>query len=318
MFVCVSKLTKDGTCIEVEYKSACPSPRIHTSVKVAVFLLFYVLSLFSALLISNTGLRRRLLFSGPGFIMSSPVPPEWTVLYHGAGEFKGRGEFLRLMLEDKGVPYVNSAVNLYGPTGMMDCFRGSPEAVKSLDTLEFPVFFPPAIWHRPPKGEQVIINQVSACMVYLGEVLGYAPTTAAERGRAESVMANAIDYIAEGRRSFHPIKDTASYKDQKEEGDKVSREFAANRMLLWLEHFDKVVRKYGGPTTPVAGGPAVTYADFCLFHVLDATVYQFNTEFYDMAWDKADVAALKEYYEWMKSRPKLKTYMQSDRCPRKS
>jgi hypothetical protein len=37
----------------------------------------------------------------------------------------------------------------------------------------------------------------------------------------------------------------------------------------------------------------VTYADFCLFHVLDATVNQFNTDFYEMAWDKADIPSLK-------------------------
>lgn len=245
--------------------------------------------------------------------ITSEVPkdtssPEWTVIYHGPVAFKGRGEFLRLMLEDKGVPYVNSAENLYGPTGIMDCFRQSPEAVAALDNAPFPVFFPPAIWHRPLDGEEVFINQVSACMVYMGEVLGYAPSTAAERGRAESVMANAIDYIAEGRRSFHPVKDAMSYKDQKEEGDRVSKEFAANRMLIWLHHFDKVMKKFNGPKSPVAGSD-VTYADFCLFHVLDATVHQFNTEYYEMAWDKAGVPALKEYYEWMKNRPNLQAYL---------
>eukprot|EP00544_Gedaniella_sp_CCMP2646_P000851 CAMPEP_0202510228 /NCGR_PEP_ID=MMETSP1361-20130828/53187_1 /ASSEMBLY_ACC=CAM_ASM_000849 /TAXON_ID=210615 /ORGANISM="Staurosira complex sp., Strain CCMP2646" /LENGTH=257 /DNA_ID=CAMNT_0049144485 /DNA_START=65 /DNA_END=838 /DNA_ORIENTATION=+ len=246
---------------------------------------------------------------------ASNLPPEWTIIYHGPVSFKGRGEFLRLILEDKGVPYVNSAKNLYGPIGITDCFRGDAKAVASLDITPFPVFFPPAIWHRPPNGEEVFINQVSACMVYIGEVLGYAPVTPAERGRAESVMANAIDYIAEGRRSFHPVKDSMSYNDQKEEGNRASKEFATKRMLLWLSHFDKVVNKFGGPKTPVAGGASVTYADFCLFHVLDATVNQFNTEFYEMAWDKADIPSLKKYYEWMKSRGNLQMYFKSDRCP---
>lgn len=56
-------------------------------------------------------------------------------------------------------------------------------------------------------------------------------------------------------------------------------------------------------------------ADFALFHVLDASVSQFNTEFYDMAWDKCEVPALKEYYVWMKDRPNLERYFKSDRCP---
>jgi hypothetical protein len=29
-------------------------------------------------------------------------PGEWTILYHGPTTFKGRAEFLRLMLEDSG------------------------------------------------------------------------------------------------------------------------------------------------------------------------------------------------------------------------
>ncbi|CAB9527095.1 glutathione Stransferase [Seminavis robusta] len=244
-----------------------------------------------------------------------PVPPEWTVLYHAPGKFKGRGEFLRLMLEDKGVSYVNTDENLYGPDGMMDGFRGSHEAIQK-NTLSFPLLFPPAIWHRPRDGgEEVLINQSAACMIYLGDVLGYAPSSAAERARANAVLLNAMDYIAEGRVSFHPVKNTMSYNDQKEEGDKSSKEWCENRMKNFLYHFNKVVAgQNGGGKAPVAGGPNVTYADFALFHVLDATVSQFNNEKYGHAWDKFDGTALKEYYLWMKERPNLQAYFQSDRC----
>ena len=71
-------------------------------------------------------------------------------------------------------------------------------------------------------------------MVYIGEVLGYAPVTPAERGRAESVMANAIDYIAEGRRSFHPVKDSMSYNDQRSLEELVARSRSAESALSLL------------------------------------------------------------------------------------
>jgi len=54
--------------------------------------------------------------------------PEWTNLYHWPGLFKGRAEYLRLMLEDAKVSYTVSGETLSGPTtvaptGMMDgCF----------------------------------------------------------------------------------------------------------------------------------------------------------------------------------------------------
>eukprot|EP00980_Cylindrotheca_fusiformis_P022645 scaffold9523_cov103-Cylindrotheca_fusiformis.AAC.22 len=248
--------------------------------------------------------------------MTSPQAKEWTIFYHyGGSVFKGRAEFLRLMLEDKQVDYEITGDNLRGPTGMMDCFRGSAEAILAGNgdlAIPNPVFFPPALWHRPPGGEELIINQVGACVMYLGENLGYAPKSPKEKGLADMITLNALDYISEGRSSFHPVKDLMSYNDQKEEGDKVSKEFTKTRMTIWLAHFEKVVKKHG-PTSPVAGGADVTYADFVLFHVLDATVAQFNNEKYDMAWDKQNVDGLKAYYAWMKSRPNLKAYMESDR-----
>jgi hypothetical protein len=95
--------------------------------------------------------------------------PEWTLVYHFGGKIKGRGELIRLMFEDKQAEYEYSGENLYGPTGMMDCFRGSAEAILNEDesstSIPYPVFFPPAVWHRPPGGEEVIINQVAACMI---------------------------------------------------------------------------------------------------------------------------------------------------------
>jgi glutathione S-transferase len=248
---------------------------------------------------------------------SSDENPEWTVLYHAPGIFKGRGEFLRLMLEDAQVSYVNTAEGLYGPNGMMDAFRGSPEAIAV--GVPFPVVFPPAIWHRPKdQKEEVLINQVGACMVYLGEMLGYAPATAAERARADCVMLNALDYLPEGRAS-----NAMSYKNQ---GDKVSKEFW-QRMKTFLHHFNKVIvqNKHNNKTNggesfkhPVAGGVAVTYADFALFHVLDATAFQFNSEHYNHTWDNLNLPALKEYYQWMKYRPNLQAYYYSDRCARTS
>ena len=244
---------------------------------------------------------------------------EWTVIYHAPGKFKGRGEFLRLMLEDAGIEYENSDKNCYGPTGSMDMFRGSPEAIHSdaHESKSWPTLFPPAIHHRPKEGEEVLVNQVGACMIYLGDKLGYAPSTDAERARANSVLMNAIDYIADGRMSFHPVKNTMSYHDQKEEGDRVSKEFTQDRMKKYLYHFNKVVVRVGSKK-PIAGGPGLTYADFALFHVLDATIAQFNTDFYDKVRDKLDVPELKEYHAWIASRPKLAAYFQSQRCTRKS
>jgi glutathione S-transferase len=250
----------------------------------------------------------------------APEGVEWVVLYHiapPAKAFKGRAEFLKLLFEDANVPYHFTNKNLYGPEGWMDMFRdpqkkGHGEEVK-LDTAPFPCMYPPALWHKPAGGdgeEGVFINQVSACMAYIGGQLGYGPGSASERAKADCITANAIDYIAAGRSSFHPVEDGASYWGQQEEGDRVSKLWAQSKMRVWLQHFEKVVKRAGGKS--LAGG-SLTYADFAVFHVLDATEAQFNNEKYEFAWDKEDIPACKAWKASFEQRPNLKAYFASDR-----
>jgi glutathione S-transferase len=240
--------------------------------------------------------------------------PEWTVHFHQPGVFKGRGEFLRLMLEDKGVSYLNTSEGCY----TTDMFRKSHTDIAEAETDVFPTLYPPMIRHRPTDGSPpVLVNQVGACMIYLGDQLGYAPASSAERARANAILLNCLDFISDGRSAFHPIKNTMSYSEQKEEGDKVSLEFSKTRMLKYLHHLEKVVQLAGSSENPVAGGDQLTYADFALFHVLDATASQFDSEHYGQAWTNAKLPLLKAYHAWIKSRPNLQAYFQSDRCARK-
>jgi hypothetical protein len=123
---------------------------------------------------------------------------EWTILYF-EGAFKGKAEFLRLMLEDAGVPYTCQSDNLVGPKGSMCAFRGSPAAIdddEGTASGPFPTLYPPAIWHRPQGDgeEEVLVNHDGACMMYLAEELGYEPSSSAERARANAILLNALDW----------------------------------------------------------------------------------------------------------------------------
>ena len=142
-------------------------------------------------------------------------------MYHGGSSygkemnFKGRAEPMRVMFEDAGAHYEESGESLYGPDGICDAFRGgtdskgrsSADSVRA-DTAVFPVMYPPIIWHRPGegggeqgKGEEVFVNNTHAILRYMGSQLGYLPVTAAETARADQVVCNVVDFIAEGRDS---------------------------------------------------------------------------------------------------------------------
>eukprot|EP00416_Gambierdiscus_australes_P026094 CAMPEP_0171057412 /NCGR_PEP_ID=MMETSP0766_2-20121228/1782_1 /TAXON_ID=439317 /ORGANISM="Gambierdiscus australes, Strain CAWD 149" /LENGTH=378 /DNA_ID=CAMNT_0011512519 /DNA_START=39 /DNA_END=1176 /DNA_ORIENTATION=+ len=246
----------------------------------------------------------------------------WRIIYHKV-PFKGRAEFLRLMLEYAGVEYEENCDNLYGPSGICDAFRASGSGEDGLvsgaeqnvaaDTAVWPVMFPPILHHMPGGGsEEVYINQVPAIMRYCAAQLGYLPEGAAQTAKADQLMLNANDLMAECNQAFHPTDPKKSYDSQKEAADEASKRFAAGRLLVWLGHFEKVAKRL----CPQGDGPLfgkVTYADFMLFHVLDAAEAQFSSEFYHEAWVKADVPTLKLWRNWVAGRPQLKAYLESGR-----
>lgn len=249
----------------------------------------------------------------------------WHILYH-SGDFKGRGEFIRLILEDAGVSYEESSEKLYGPEGYCDAFRGLGSSEKGLgagaaehvaaDTAPFPVMFPPILHFKPGEKEssklEVFVNQVPAIMRYCAARLGYLPRGAVQTAKADEIMLNANDFVAEGRACFHPVDHKAGYSEQKEEADRESKKFAETRLPVWLGHFEKVAKNL----CPAGEGPLLgkmSYADFVLFHALDAAEAQFNTDFYGKAWDGAAIPTLKKWKAWVASRPKLAEYLGSSR-----
>jgi len=145
-------------------------------------------------------------------------------------------------------------------------------------------------------------------MRYLGKQLGYYPKTDKDEAIADQILLNAHDFIAEGRRQFHPTEDSASYHSQKEAADLQAAKWAASgRLLTWLRHFNKVIERGSGPGV---AGACVTYADFALFHVLRATQSQFPE-----AWEsnKGEYQACVTYLEAFAGRKGISEYLGSDR-----
>jgi len=246
----------------------------------------------------------------------------WRILYH-AVDFKGRAEFVRLILEDAGVEYEESGEGLYGPEGMCDAFRAAGSGEDGLvagaqdnvaaDTTIWPVMFPPILHHIPGGGEEeVFVNQTPAILRYCAARLGYLPDGPADTARADQLMLGANDLMMEVNLAFHPEDPKASYESQKEAADKAAKTFAAGRLLVWLGHFEKVVKRL----RPSGDGPLfgkMTYADFYLFHVLDAAEAQFSMEFYGGTWLNAEVPTLKKWKAWVATRPNLQKYFGSSR-----
>jgi glutathione S-transferase len=88
-------------------------------------------------------------------------------LYYWAG-IQGRGEFVRLALEEAGADYVDVAREAGGEAEMLRLLDGAD--------IEHPPFAPPYL-----RAEDLLIGQTANILLYLGQQLDLAP--AAEAGR---------------------------------------------------------------------------------------------------------------------------------------
>lgn len=124
-------------------------------------------------------------------------------LYYWDG-LQGRGEFVRLALEQAGVPYVDIAREEGGTTQMLDML-GHP-------ALPDAPFAPPFL-----KDGALLVSHVANILFYLGPKLGLAPSEEGLRLRLNGLQLTIADMVTEVHDTHHPIASSLFYEDQRPE-----------------------------------------------------------------------------------------------------
>ena len=130
--------------------------------------------------------------------------PKWTLIYWYFTPGVGRGEFVRLMFEEAGVPYDDPCRKTKNSAAAMKFLKGEEEG--------YPVQFPPII----KKGD-FTLSQTPAIMAYLGKKFGMFPEGDEDEAHAMQLNLAVADCIAEYMKAFHPVSGHASYTTQVEE-----------------------------------------------------------------------------------------------------
>jgi glutathione S-transferase len=209
--------------------------------------------------------------------MASETPYE---LFYWPG-LQGRGEFVRLMLEDAGAPYIDVA-RLPVSAG------GGVAAITRLlrdEQAGLAPFAPPIL-----RIGELLIAQVANICHFLGPRLGLAP--ADEAGRHDT---------------HHPLSTGRYYEDQKDAARERARDFREQRLPKFLAYFNKTLERSGGRQLV---GDAIAYPDLSLFQVLEGLAYAFPRA---AARETAKVPALLALRDRVRERPKLAAYLASDR-----
>ena len=177
---------------------------------------------------------------------------------------QGRGEFVRLALEEAGAEYLDVARERGKGRGV-----AAMMAVMDNGNLATPPFAPPFL-----RDGGRIVAQTANILFYLGARHGLAPRAEAGRLWTQQIQLTVTDFVAEVHDTHHPVATELYYEDQKREAARKARSFREHRMPKYLGWFERVLASNPkGPARLV--GSRLTYADLSLFQVVEGLRYAF-------------------------------------------
>jgi glutathione S-transferase len=203
---------------------------------------------------------------------------------------QGRGEFVRLALEDAGADYTDVA---RGPGGVA-------QMTALLKSEGLVPFAPPFL-----RCEALVISHVANILNWLGPRLGLVPTDEAIRAHALQLQLSVTDLVAEVHDTHHPVASSLYYEDQKPEARRRAENFVEHRLPKFLGYFERVAGAAG-----FALGDAHSYVDLSLFQVIEGLRYAFPTA--TRAFEPK-MPRLLSIHDRVAQRPRLAAYLSSSR-----
>jgi len=216
-------------------------------------------------------------------------------LYYWPG-IPGRGEFVRLLLEEAGAPYVDVARERENGLAAMARFVDGKQ--------------PGALPFAPPfvKVGTTIVSQTANILAVLAPRFRLVPTDAALRAEAQQIQLTLADLVGEVHDTHHPIAGSLYYEDQKGAAKRRARDFIEHRLpkfLEWLEHVLARNRKSGGRWLV---GSDRTYVDLSAFQVVEGLRYAFPNA---MARLEAKIPRVMALRDRVAQRPRIAAYLRS-------
>jgi glutathione S-transferase len=207
---------------------------------------------------------------------------------------QGRGEFVRLALEEGGADYVDIARRGGGTATMLRLIDGS--------RVKRPPYAPPFL-----KAGSLLIGQTANILQYLGPRLRLAPRDEAARLWLHQLQLTVTDLVKEVHDTHHPLSSQLYYEEQRAAAKRYTDLFWKHRIPKYLGYFETLLGKSGGPFLL---GRRLSYADLSLFQVVAGLRYAFPKR---MKRFERNVPRLAALYDKVAARPRIKAYLGSNR-----
>src|SRR5262245_52323121 len=138
---------------------------------------------------------------------------------------QGRGEFVRLALEEVDADYVDVARTQRGPATIAPFLEGK--------FLTRAPFAPPFL-----RAGKLVIAQTANILLWLAPRHGLVPKGEAARVFAHQLQLTISDWLVETHDTHHPMGGAFYYEDQKPESRRRSAHFTASRLPKFLGYFE--------------------------------------------------------------------------------
>ena len=208
-------------------------------------------------------------------------------------EIQGRGEFVRLVLEDADCDYVDVGREPDGYDRIAAVLAGERDGVLP--------FAPPVLYAGP-----IVVAQTAAITRFLGERHGLAPASEAGRLAAATIVLTIADLVAETHDTHHPTAADKRYELQKPAAKERAAAFRRARIPKFLGYLERNLERNGDTLV----GTAISYVDLAAFQVVEGLSYAFPRAIARVTRDTPKLLALRDR---VAQRPRLLRYLTSPR-----
>ena len=209
---------------------------------------------------------------------------------------QGRGEFVRLALEEAGAHYVDVArrPGRRGVPAMMNLMQNG--------RLARPPYAPPFL-----KAGKTIVAQTANVLLFLGPRLNLAPREEAGRLWAHQLQLTISDLVVEIHDTHHPVSSWLYFEEQRPAARRRTNDFWRYRVPKYLGYFERVLKNNGGQFMI---GRRLSYVDLSLFQIVEGLRYAFPKRMKRFERKIPEVVAL---HDRIARRPRIAAYLASPR-----
>jgi glutathione S-transferase len=221
-------------------------------------------------------------------------------LFYYWPHIQGRGEVVRLALEEAGADYRD----MTREPADSDAQRQVNLDILLNNSLERPPFAPPFLVDG-----DLMIAHAALILQYLGPKLGLVPDNEADRLFAHQIQLTVTDFLMEVHDTHHPISNALYYEDQVEESKQRAAGFIENRIPKHMGYYERILANNPAKSGWLIG-EELSYPDLSMFQIVEGLRYAFPKAFAQVEGNFPLMMALRDK---VAARPNTAAYLASSR-----